>query len=148
MQLLGSQETQALVEPHGRDVGLLRLQHDLGRGDAVAAEGRGDGQHGDIATARGRSMRRVKLQFADDDPNEGRVGRVRPLAEKVAIDVDAVRLAEVLGDEGAYGGEILRLQPMLVLDVPQLYGEVVAANRVHGGGEVLKSWCSSQRQGK
>jgi hypothetical protein len=33
-----------------------------------------------------------------------------PLTEKVAIDVDAVRLAEILGDEGTDDGEVLGLE--------------------------------------
>lgn len=34
---------------------------------------------------------------------------MRPLAEEVAIDIDAVWFAEIFGDKRADGGEVLRL---------------------------------------
>lgn len=42
---------------------------------------------------------------------------VCPLAEKVTVDVDAIRFAQVFGDESPYCGEILSLQGMLILDI-------------------------------
>jgi hypothetical protein len=42
-----------------------------------------------------------------------------PLAEEVAVDIDAVWLAQVFRDECPDGGEIPGLQGMFILDVSQ-----------------------------
>ena len=46
--------------------------------------------------------------------------KVAPLVQEVPVDVDAIGFAEVLGDQGTDGGEVLFLQPMLVLDIAKL----------------------------
>jgi hypothetical protein len=43
-----------------------------------------------------------------------------PLIEKVTIDIYAVRLTQVLGDQCTNGWQILLLEAMFVLDVSQL----------------------------
>lgn len=45
---------------------------------------------------------------------------VSPLVQEVPVDIDAVRLAQVFGDQGPNGREILFFQGMLVLDIAQL----------------------------
>lgn len=71
---------------------------------------------------------------------------VCPLAQKIAVDIDAVGLTQVLGDEGADGGQILGLESMFVLDVAQFAREVVNLGKVHGkegslGGEEVLDRC-------
>lgn len=51
------------------------------------------------------------------------VTQLAPLVQEVAVDVDTVRLAQVLGDEGADAGEVFLFQRVLVLDVSQLCGQ-------------------------
>lgn len=46
--------------------------------------------------------------------------QVAPLIEEIAVHIYAIGLAQILGDEGPYGGEVLLLEAMLILDIPQL----------------------------
>lgn len=48
---------------------------------------------------------------------------VCPLAEEVAVYIDAIRLAQILRNEGPYGWEVLLLQVVRVLDVLELRGQ-------------------------
>lgn len=98
MQLLTPHEAQALIEFHGRYVGLLCLEDDLvgaagdhgvegaahqRRGDAVVTVGGGHGQHGDVAAEGGGGVRGVGFEFADYDAEEGVVGWVEGLGGNV-----------------------------------------------------------------
>ncbi len=46
--------------------------------------------------------------------------KMAPLEQEVPIDVDAVRLAQVLGDQRPDGWQVLLLEAMFVLDIAQL----------------------------
>lgn len=79
---------------------------------------------------------------------------VGPLMEEVAVDVDAVGLAQVLGDQRADGRQVLFLERMLVLDVAQLGGKTgvvrCCGDVGHGldgghGGELPMTWAASGR---
>lgn len=69
------------------------------------------------------------LTWAERSDHEA---EVCPLAQKIAVDIDAVRLTQVLGDESADGGQILGLKSMFVLDVAQFARKVVNLGKVHG----------------
>lgn len=51
--------------------------------------------------------------------------KMRPLAEKVPVDVDAVWLTQIFRDERPDGWEILALKPVLILDVLQVGGQLL-----------------------
>lgn len=57
---------------------------------------------------------------------------MRPLAEKVPVDVDAVWLTQVFGDESPNGGEILALKPVLILDILQVGWLLLGRRHCHG----------------
>lgn len=46
--------------------------------------------------------------------------QVAALIEEIAVYIDAVRLAQILGDQSSYSREVLLLKTVLILDVPQL----------------------------
>lgn len=46
-----------------------------------------------------------------------------PLVEEISVDIDTVRLTQILGYEGSYGGQELLFKRVLVLDVSQLCGQ-------------------------
>ena len=50
--------------------------------------------------------------------------QVPPLVQEIAVYVDAVRLAQILGDQGPDRGEVLLFERVLILDIPQLCGEL------------------------
>ncbi|KAB8345860.1 hypothetical protein FH972_022915 [Carpinus fangiana] len=126
MQPFTPQEAQPLIQLQARRVGHLRLERNLvgpvgahrldahldeARRDALAAVGLAHGQHGNVA-AHGPAA--VLLEFVDDDADQSAGGGVeghqtecRPLVEKVAVDVDAVGLGEILGDQRADWCQVL-----------------------------------------
>jgi len=66
------------------------------------------------------------FEFRDYYANESRGFRIdckkaeiAPLVEEVAIDIDAVWLAQVLGYESSYSGEILRFENIFIVDVAE-----------------------------
>jgi hypothetical protein len=89
-------------------------------------------------------MRSVRFKLAHNDAYQERVDRVKslpentasawackdgirhgyhetqvtPLVEEIAIDVNAVWLTQILGDEGADGWQELLFKSMFILDVP------------------------------
>lgn len=56
---------------------------------------------------------------------------MRPLAKKVPVHIDTIRLAQVLGDEGADGGKVLGFEFMLILNVAELDRECFGRHHVH-----------------
>lgn len=172
VQFLRPQEAKLLIQTHGRNISLLRLEDNLvgfalghgvnglfdkSRGDAMATEVGCNGQHGDVTPPCRVRVRSMDFQLADDDADERRINGVQrlenivrelviniggersdheaevcPLAQKIAVDIDAVGLTQVLGDECADGGQILGLESMFVLDVAQFAREVVNLGKVHG----------------
>jgi hypothetical protein len=64
-------------------------------------------------------------------PETDHKAQVTPLIQEVSIDVDAVGLTQVLGDQGPYGREIFFFQRMFVLYVAQFAGEVFGRSWVH-----------------
>jgi hypothetical protein len=48
--------------------------------------------------------------------------QIPPLVQEISIYVDTVRLAQILGDQGADGGEVLLFERVLILNVPQFGG--------------------------
>ena len=63
-------------------------------------------------------------------PRTNHEAEVGPLAQEVAVDIYAVWLAQILGDERPYGREVPGLQVMLILDVSQRF-ERHSAFQVH-----------------
>lgn len=57
------------------------------------------------------------------------ITQVTPLVQEVPVDVNAVRLAQVLGNQGPDGGEVLALQGVLILDVLELGGKCYDSRR-------------------
>lgn len=45
------------------------------------------------------------------------IAEVRPLVQEVSVDVDAVGLAQILGDQSPDRGQVFLLEGVLVLDV-------------------------------
>lgn len=85
MQLLAPQESQALIQLHGRRVRDLRLKDNLiritcnhsidgllneCRGDPVATIRRGYGEHGDVAAESGGGVGLMDFEFVDNDAYE------------------------------------------------------------------------------
>ena len=52
------------------------------------------------------------------------VAEMAPLVQEVAVDIDAVGLAQVFGDEGPDGGQVLGFEGVFILDVLELAGEL------------------------
>lgn len=51
---------------------------------------------------------------------------MRPLVEKVPVDVDAVWLTQIFGDERPDGWEVLAFKPVLILHILQVGGQLFA----------------------
>ena len=58
--------------------------------------------------------------------------QIPPLIQEIAVYIDTVRLAQILGDQGADRGQILLFERVLILDVPQLCGELCGFPLVSG----------------
>lgn len=62
----------------------------------------------------GWTREQAEKQMADHE------AQVRPLTQEITIHIDAVRLAQILGDKRPYGWEVPRLQGVLISDIMQL----------------------------
>lgn len=54
-----------------------------------------------------------------------KIAEITPLIQEIAVDVDAIGLGEVLGDELADGGQVFRFLVLVVLDVSQASVRVI-----------------------
>jgi len=131
------------------------------RGDAASAVGLLDGEHGDVA-AEGAGA--VGFKLGDDDAKEGlgcrvkgllcisrggtkernqaapwashQVAQVPPLVQEVTVDIDAVGLGQVFGDELADGGQEALFLGGVVRDVEEARQRVLWAECGRHGGVI------------
>jgi hypothetical protein len=60
-----------------------------------------------------------------------------PLAEKISIDIDAIRLTQVFRDECSDSRQVLSLQLVFISNVLQLNGPASRQSRVHVEGSLM-----------
>ena len=65
-----------------------------------------------------------KSTIAEGEGGKYHKAQVTPLVEEIPVYVDTVRLAQIFGDQGADGGQVLFLKRVLVLNISQFSREL------------------------